>query len=303
MSKPHFLMCRPDHYNVDYVINPWMKGNLNRPNQTKAQIEWNAFAGALREKAVVSAIPQTTGLPDMVFAANGAFVLNNIATVANYRHKERQGESALYEAWLESHGYVTKRIAASIAFEGAGDALHDSARSIIWAAWGFRSDVESHAPLAEIYGVRVVSLHLVDERFYHLDTCFAPLDSGHVLYFPEAFDAESLKRIEEIVPRSQRIIVSREDAALFVCNAVEADGDIFVNDCSHALEQRIAATGLRLRRSHLSQFLMAGGANRCLTLRLDVAYQVDQTSRADALQEDDQPIGEDVHAAGEKASR
>lgn len=272
MNRAHFLMCRPDHYTVNYVINPWMEGNINRPNEGKAAVEWDGFISGLREVAEVSVIQQADGLPDMVFSANGAFILNGVATVANYRHPQRQGEEPLYDDWLSQNGFRTVRIPRTIAFEGAGDALHDKTRRIIWAAWGFRSDLESHPLLAEIHQTRVASLHLVDERFYHLDTCFAPLDGGHVMYFPGAFDAASQRLIEEIVEPDKRIVVSLADALRFVCNAVEASGHLFVNDCSPELEAQIAATGLKVHRTYMSQFLMAGGANRCLTLRLNMAF-------------------------------
>ncbi|MEO8377548.1 MAG: arginine deiminase-related protein [Candidatus Sumerlaeota bacterium] len=272
MNKPHFLMCRPDYYNVNYVINPWMEGNLNRPDVDKAAHEWNGFEQMLRERAGVSLIPQQVGLPDMVFAANGAFILNNLATISNYRHPERQGEAPLYEEWLRENHYQITHIPSHVAFEGAGDALHDKARQMIWAAWGFRTDAESHDPLAKIYHAQVASLHLVDQRFYHLDTCFCPLDGGSVIYYPAAFDAQSVQTIEGIVEPERRIVVSEEDAVRFVCNAVEADGDLFVNECSEELEAAIAEAGLRVRRTNLSQFLMAGGANRCLTLRLNMEY-------------------------------
>ncbi len=153
-------------------------------------------------------------------------------------------------------------------FEGAGDALHDEARDLFWVGHGFRSHKDIAPFLEARFATRAVSLGLADPRFYHLDTCLCPLPGGFLMYFPQAFDAESREAIEAIVPEAQRICVSEADARHFCCNAVALDDRIILNHASPALRDRLAGAGLSVELTPLSQFMKAGGAAKCLTLAL-----------------------------------
>ncbi len=261
-------MCPPDFYDVDYVINPWMEGNIHRSSQAKAQTQWQQLYEMLRESATVDLIPPQPGLPDMVFTANAGLVLGNKVVLSRFLHKERQGEEPHFKAWFEKEGFEVFELPPELPFEGAGDALLDREGHWLWAGYGFRSELDSHPLLAQWLDIEVLSLHLIDSRFYHLDTCFCPLTGGYLLYYPDAFDAYSNRLIELRVPAAKRIPIGEGDAINFACNAVNVGQTVIMNKASESLRQRLTSLGFVVRETPLTEFLKAGGAAKCLTLRI-----------------------------------
>lgn len=156
-----------------------------------------------------------------------------------------------------------------VPFEGAGDALFDRAEPWLWMAHGHRSISGAREVLYERLGVDAVTLKLVDTRFYHLDTCFCPLEGGYLLYYPPAFDEPSREVIEKRVPAARRIAIDEEDALAFACNAVNIDETVIVNHATPAFVKALSAKGFRVIQTPLNEFMKAGGSAKCLTLRLD----------------------------------
>lgn len=263
------LICPPDFYAVEYIINPWMEGNVHRASHDLAQEQWRAFTSRLQAAAELQTVPPQPALPDMVFTANAGLVLGRDVVLSRFLHRERRGEEPHFHKWFASHGYKVHELPRDLPFEGAGDALWDRARGLVWAAYGMRTELESHPHLARLLGAEVVSLRLIDRRFYHLDTCFCPLENGRLLYYPAAFDAYSNRVIESRVPPEQRIAVGENDAINFACNAVNIGKTIFLNRASDELKAQLAASGLDVVETPLSEFLKSGGGAKCLTLRLD----------------------------------
>ncbi len=274
-SSIRFLMCAPDHYDVDYVINPWMEGNVHKSSRDRAVDQWQQLFHVLKEHAIVDLVKPEKGVPDMVFTANAGLVLGDTAVLSRFFHKERQGEEPFFKAWFEDHGFTVHELPKDLPFEGAGDALFDREGRWLWAGYGFRSELDSHPYLARWLDIEVLSLRLMDERFYHLDTCFCPLTDGYLLYYPPAFDAYSNRLIEMRVPEAKRIAIAEEDAVNFSCNAVNIDHTIVLNKASNKLKQRLAAAGFQVIETPLTEFLKAGGAAKCLTLRVTEPVQVD----------------------------
>ncbi len=276
-SAIQYLMCPPDHYEVDYVINPWMVGNVHRSSRERAVQQWQALHQQLSQRAQVKLVDPAQGWPDMVFTANAGLILGSTVVLSRFYHPERQGEQPHFKAWFEEQGYTVYELPSALAFEGAGDALLDRAGRWLWAGYGFRSMLESHPYLAKWLEIEVLSLRLVDERFYHLDTCFCPLSEGYLLYYPAAFDAYSNRLIEMRVPPEKRIPIQEADAIHFACNAVDVNGTILVNRVSPELEATLQERGFSVVQTDLTEFLKAGGAAKCLTLRLNeaVAPQTD----------------------------
>jgi len=272
-----YLMCPPDFYDVDYVINPWMEGNVHRSCKSLAQEQWQGLYQVLSQLAAVKVIPPVQGSPDMVFTANAGLVLGNTVVLSRFYHPERQGEEPHFQAWFEQHGFGVKKLPPEIAFEGAGDALLDRAGRWLWAGYGFRSMLESHPYLAKWLEIEVLSLRLVDERFYHLDTCFCPLSQGYVLYYPGAFDTYSNRLIEMRVPPEKRIVITEADAIHFACNAVDVNGTVVLNRASSELVARLESCGFQVIQTPLTEFLKAGGAAKCLTLRLNETVAPQET--------------------------
>jgi lysine-ketoglutarate reductase/saccharopine dehydrogenase-like protein (TIGR00300 family) len=267
-SQIRFLMCAPDHYDVDYVINPWMEGNVHKSSRDRATEQWQGLFQILKDHAIVDLVKPKKGVPDMVFTANAGLVLGKNVVLSRFFHKERQGEEPFFKAWFEQQGFTVYELPKDMPFEGAGDALFDREGRWLWAGYGFRSELDSHPRIAEWLDVEVLSLRLTDERFYHLDTCFCPLTGGYLLYYPSAFDAYSNRLIELRVPPDKRIPIAEADAVNFACNAVNIDQTVVLNKASDDLKQRLHAARFQVIETPLNEFLKAGGASKCLTLRV-----------------------------------
>ncbi len=268
MGQQTILMCRPDHFAVDYVINPWMQSGLGRVDLALAASQWNHLCDTLSNYANIVLIAPQPGLPDLVYTANAGMVFEDKVIVSRFRSVERRGEEKFFEHWFRDYGLNVSLLPEQIYFEGAGDALLDRAQPVIWAGYGFRSDTSSHPLLEQIFQRATVSLRLSDPRFYHLDTCLCPLPGGYMLYYPYAFDAESLAKIHHHIVPEKRIAVDESDALQFCCNAVELDGNVFVNGASEKLRGDLAQAGFNTIITPLSEFLKGGGTAKCLTLKL-----------------------------------
>ncbi|MBN3947503.1 MAG: TIGR00300 family protein [Nostoc sp. NMS7] len=267
-SRIRFLMCPPDHYDVDYVINPWMEGNIHKSSRDRAVQQWQGLHQILKEHAIVDLVPPEKGWPDLVFTANAGLVLGNNVVLSRFLHKERQGEEPFFKQWFEANGYTVNELPKDLPFEGAGDALLDREGRWLWAGYGFRSELDSHPYLAKWLDIEVLSLRLIDERFYHLDTCFCPLANGYLLYYPGAFDSYSNRLIEMRVAPEKRIAIEEADAVNFACNTVNVESIVIMNKASEALKTRLADAGFQVLETPLTEFLKAGGAAKCLTLRV-----------------------------------
>lgn len=261
-------MCPPDHYGVDYVINPWMQGQLGKTDRALARAQWDGLRNVLADHVEITLIEAQPGLPDEVFTANAGMVRGKTAVVSRFRSPERQGEEPFFRTWFERHGFTIAPWPQGIFFEGAGDALFDRGRELIWSGCGFRSDVAAAKLLEKAFSIEAVPIRLQDPRFYHLDTCLCPLARGWLMYYPSAFDAVSLQEIETRVPAEKRIAVAEEDALQFACNAVDLGDKIVMNGASPTLQVKLRAAGFEPVLTPLSEFLKAGGTAKCLTLKL-----------------------------------
>lgn len=270
MTKPsRILMCPPTHFHVNYAINPWMKGNVDQVSQSKAMTQWQALRELVASFTEVVEIEPREGVPDMVFTANAATVAGKRAVVSRFAHKERQPEEKYFAEWFRDNGYEVGDLPDGVRYEGAGDSLFDRAGGWLWAGSGFRSDAAAQDYLADFLEVEVLGLTLVDDHFYHIDTCFCPLHGGWLLYHPEAYDVASNKLIEERVPAEKRIVATAEEAAEFSCNAINIGRNIIMHACSDRLRGELEKAGFTVHTTPLHEFLKAGGSAKCLSLKLD----------------------------------
>lgn len=270
MKTPHvFLMCPPEYFDVSYIINPWMHGNVRKIDNALAKQQWRALYDTLTDCATVRLVHPQPGSPDMVFTANAGLVKGRLFLVSRFRYPERQYEEPYFADWFLDRGYEVSLMPRDVPFEGAGDALLDREAGHLWFAHGHRSVLAAKDVIEARLGVKAVALRLTDQRFYHLDTCLCPLEGGHLLYYPAAFDAASRAAIERRVPAARRIAVGEEDALSFACNAVSAGRTVVVNRATTALADALARLGFEVVQTPLSEFMKAGGSAKCLTLRLD----------------------------------
>ncbi|MCU1318574.1 MAG: amidinotransferase [Edaphobacter sp.] len=268
-TRPTYLMCAPKLYDVSYVINPWMAGNIHASSRARAAQQWQNLYKAITEVADVELVEPQPGSPDMVFTANAGLERNGIVVLSSFFHSERQAEERHFRRWFHDSGYTVLGMPRETPFEGEGDALFSTDGTRLWAGHGPRTAPTSHPYLRKALKVEVVSLHLIDPRFYHLDTCFAPLQGGYIMYYLQAFDAASRTKIEAFYPSSKRIIVNEADAVRFACNAINIRRTIILNDISRELTTQLESRGFHVVQVALGEFLKAGGAAKCLVMRLD----------------------------------
>ncbi|WP_406294853.1 dimethylargininase [Embleya sp. NBC_00888] len=259
-----FLMCRPTYFDVTYSINPWMDPSVPTSADT-GLAQWkqlhDAYVALGHDVALIEPVP---GLPDMVFAANGATVIDGKVLVARFRHTQRADEAPAYLDWFRTAGWAQVHQAEYIN-EGEGDFLYTG--SEILAGCGFRSDLRAHDEAREFFGIPVVGLTLVDPRFYHLDTALAVLGPGEIMYYPEAFAPDSQRLLAERFPDA--VLADEPTAAVFGLNAL--------SDGRHVLmpERAVELAGSQLRERgfvpigiDLTELLKAGGNAKCCTLEL-----------------------------------
>lgn len=263
--SPHILMCPPDYFGIEYEINPWMS-RWRPSDRGLAERQWEDLRRTLEEAgAKVSCVRPVAGLPDLVFTANAALVCEDLAILSRFRHPQRQKEEPHFRRWFAEHGYRVYELRSGSDFEGAGDALFCGATLV--AGYRIRSDIRAHEEVASVLGCPVVPLELVDTRYYHLDTCFCPLAPGLAIYYPAAFDSYGRRVLRELI--EGLIAVSAEEAACLACNAAVVGRTVVVPAGCPRLRAELAARGFAVREVALGEFIKAGGAAKCLTLRLD----------------------------------
>ena len=266
--RDRILMCPPDHFSVEYVINPWMAGNEGAMNPDLAHRQWTNLRDTLAEHADIVLIEPQPDLPDMVFTANAGVVYGNKAIASHFMPHERRPEEAHFKKWFRENSFRLLDLDEKIGFEGAGDCLLDRGGPWLWTGYGFRTEIEAHREIRDFFDVEVVSIRLTDSRFYHIDTCFCPLAEGYLMYHPPAFDYDSRVAIESRIPSHKRIVVDTMDAGNFACNAVNLGDRVFLNKASDPLKARLMLNGFKVVEVGLSEFLKAGGSAKCLTLKL-----------------------------------
>ena len=279
-SKPLLLLTDPTHFEVSYTINPWMRPYTWAENPVghlaAARHSFQSLAAALTAAgARLEIMPGVAGLPDMVFPANAAIVLDRLALLSRFRHPERQGEEQHFQAHfrvLMDRGFILDEVAQippNCFQEGAGDCIWDSTRGRFWAGYGQRSTRQAAAEVSAFFGRETMALELVSPRFYHLDVCFCPLSGGEIFYYPPAFSAASLAKIHDVVAPEDLIEATDEDAARFNVNAVNIDDRLVMASASPDLVARLAERGYRVSQVDLLPFIMSGGGAYCMALRLN----------------------------------
>src|SRR5215468_5714595 len=235
------LMCRPEHFAVSYAINPWMDPQSwarDALAHAAAAREWDGLHRKLLALGTaIELVAPAAGLPDLVFTANAAVVLDRQVLLARFRHPERQREEAHFEAAfrsLQAHGLVdaVRKLPEGLVLEGARDCVWDERRNLFWMGYGPRSDAAAAHAVADAFAREVVALELADERFYHMDTALAPLPGGEVMYLPSAFTAAGLAAIDSRVAPQQRIEIGIEDGCRLAANAVCLGHTLVVSGCS-----------------------------------------------------------------------
>jgi N-dimethylarginine dimethylaminohydrolase len=262
LQPRHYLMCRPTHFTVEYVINPWMDPSV--PVDTDLAVsQWTKLVEAYQALGhKVEFIEPIPGLPDMVFAANGATVVDGRVLGAQFRNVQRADEGPAYSAWFDAAGYPVQ--APKHVNEGEGDFL--VTENFILAGTGFRTDPGGHAEAQEWFGRPVVSLQLIDPRYYHLDTALFVLEADQVAYYPGAFSPGSQQVLARLFPEA--LLVSAGDAAVFGLNSVSDGQNVIVPPAATQLIADLRDRGYNPITVDLSELLKGGGGPKCCTLEI-----------------------------------
>ncbi|MET8878603.1 dimethylargininase [Nocardia sp. NPDC004604] len=262
-TQRQFVMCRPDHFDVFYSINPWM--NPQEPvDRALALSQWEVLRATFEQYGHrIEVVPGEPGLPDMVFAANSGLIVGDRAMSARFTHPERAAEGPAYHRWFAQRG-LTELVGAQEVNEGEGDFLLVGERML--AATGFRSSIAAHREVEHYFDLPVVSLQLVDPRFYHLDTALMVLDDSNVAYFPPAFSAESQVILAGLFPDAIR--ATDADAVVLGLNGVSDGLNVFISSRADNLASELRGQGYNPVGVDLSELLKAGGGVKCCTLEI-----------------------------------
>ena len=272
-------MTLPTKFNVQYEINPHMVGNIGAVDEFKAVQQWNELRNAIVSAgADVVVMPEPPdNCPDAVFTANAGLIFKDQFISSQFKHVERQPEENYFNQYFHQHKFkvVGSRFDPSInskmTFEGAGDALFSHDRKHLWFGFGFRSSLPYKFKLDLLFeqyeDIIVRPLRLIDPRFYHLDTCFCPLDTGELLWYPDAFD-DHAKMVIESWYTDRLISVDESDAVRFACNAVSIDDVLIMPTVSVSLSTSLRSRGYTVVQVDMSQYLQSGGACKCLTIEV-----------------------------------
>jgi N-dimethylarginine dimethylaminohydrolase len=263
------VMCSPEWFAVNYEINPWMQHQIGHVSSRLAVEQWHSLFEKLSALANVKLIHGDPAWRDLVFTANAGLPLarHNKFILSNFKYPQRQGEKAIIRAWFEAEGWTCIDLPDGALFEGAGDALFDSAGRL-WVGVGPRSNERMPAYLAHHIAASVRGLQLIDPRFYHLDTCFCPLPTGYALYLPEAFDDASRNALTSIFG-DMLISLTLEEGLLFCANAVCIGHVIVMNQTTPRLKKLLCQLGFSVLETPLTEFMKSGGSAKCLTLSLE----------------------------------
>jgi N-dimethylarginine dimethylaminohydrolase len=257
-----YLMCRPAYFDVNYSINPWM--DPSKPvDRDLALLQWQRLLDLYRYLGhTVELIPPVPGLPDMVFAANGATVLGDRVLVAHFLHDERAAEAGAYLEWFGSRGFRT--VQARWVNEGEGDFL--AVGPWLLAGTGFRTDRRAHGESEAFFDRPVISLTLVDERYYHLDTAVAVLGDDEIAYYPAAFSTGCRAVLRQLFPDA--ILATEADAEVFGLNVVSDGYNVVLPEAATHLMAELRARAFRPVGVDVSELMKAGGGVKCCTLEL-----------------------------------
>jgi N-dimethylarginine dimethylaminohydrolase len=271
-----YLMCPPEHFGVLYEINPWMHREV-AVDTDRARVQWEALVALLRDAgAEVEVLAPHPDWPDMVFTANAGIVNGRQFVPSHFRNPERQGETPIFTAWFDEREYAVDELPVELRHEGAGDALPFN--TVLVSGYRFRSDAKSHGVLSTMLGAPVRSVELIDERYYHLDITFCPLDDRRAIVFPDAWDDYGRRVMKELL--TEPLVLDADEAATFAANSVVIGSNIVMPACSPRVGRQLEAWGYDVAVADVSEFLKAGGGVRCLTLSLDVVLGTPPTERS-----------------------
>lgn len=267
------LMVKPTYFDVEYVINPHMKGKIGDVDKIQAQNEWDHLVEGFKELSLdVNILDGKKGLPDMVFCANQSLPYvdqkgNKKVVMGIMKTPQRKPEVDAIEEWFRSKDYEILHLGEKVqTLEGMGDAIWHFKRELLWGGYGFRSSLNAYEQVSDLLDVPVIGLKLVDESFYHLDTCLCMLNESTALIYPDAFTGEGLEMIHTLFDTV--ITATKYEAEkLLAVNAVCPDGkNVLIQQGCTDVNKKLRDAGFSVHEFSTYEFLKSGGSVFCMKL-------------------------------------
>jgi N-dimethylarginine dimethylaminohydrolase len=273
-----YLTVAPDHFRVDYAINPYMDVH-DQPDPVRTREQWLAMVAALRAAgAEVEVLEQRPDAPDMVYAMNLGLVVNRSdedrhVVLSHMRFAERRMETGSAQRWFAEHGFATSYVGRDGvgAHLEAGDAFAFGDALVV--GYGPRTEELGLKHLATDLEVRVRGLRITHPGMYHLDLAFCPLDERHAMVCPDAFDDASAAAALALVP--EPLVLSEEEALTFCANSVVVGRTVLMPSCPDRVRAVLEGWGFEVVLLDLGELHKGGGSIRCLTNPLDVVRDRD----------------------------
>jgi len=268
-------MCRPEHFRVDYAINPWMDTRVP-VDPILALDQWDALRAAIEAAgATMDVVPGLPQSPDMVYAMNFGLVDGDRVLVTSFRHAQRRAETDAAATWFAANGFHVHRMSGRAAFE-AGDAFLLGDTLVV--ADGPRTDLAAHAEMAAVLGVRIAPVRVVHPALYHLDLSLCPLDEQRALIAPAAWDEASEAVVRALVP--EPLVLTEDEAFTFCANSIVVDRTVIMPACPPRVRRQLEAWGFQVVLVDVSELHRGGGSIRCMTLPLDTELEAARLAQA-----------------------
>ena len=276
------LMCSPEYFDIIDVKNIHMEGMASSLDKNKAMQQWDELKtiyhklvadGLLHELQVIAG---AEGCEDMVFCANQSFPYltnSNEKTVwmSKMRHPSRQNEVPFFEEFFKNLGYTSKHFKQTDLFEGMGDTIPHPGKQLLYGGYGHRSKTDAYEELSKELNVPIVALELINENFYHLDTCFVPLSETQVMLCREAFTEEGFTLLQQCfdeifeIPMEEAIQTFCLNAHV-VANFNAKQKAAIIQTGSTAAKAALQKCGYQIYELETSEFMKSGGSVFCMKM-------------------------------------
>jgi N-dimethylarginine dimethylaminohydrolase len=267
-ERPRLLMCAPTHFSFDDSMAAQMRDPLQGAIATRAGQQWQEMRQILGRHATIETMEPIARSPATPFTASAGLLRGNRFVPSRYRNAERRVDEARFTEWFGKRGAEIRNLPPSLRFGGARDALFDETLELLWMGYGQRSELAAAAGLARLLDIDTIPLRIIDAHLQHLDTCFCPLPRGFLLWYPQAFEADSRALVESRIRASRRIAVEKADALALACNAISLGSAIVLHRASGKLKRHLDDAGFTVIETALDEFHKAGGSAKSLALRL-----------------------------------
>ncbi|TAH26052.1 MAG: hypothetical protein EAZ07_05015 [Cytophagales bacterium] len=278
------LLCSPKYFQVIDAKNVHMGSNIGKTNPTKAYQQWESLKAAylkLKSRGLIDEIIEIDpieGCEDMVFTANQSFPWQNthggkIVVLSKMYHSSRAREVPYFETLYKNLGYSTTSLKNAQYFEGMGDTIPHPHKRLLYGGYGHRTTLDAYHELSDLLETPILTLELKEEKFYHLDTCFLPINQDHLFICKEAFSNESIEHLSNFF-KEITIIPIEEASQFFALNAHvvpstnEEKSVAIIQEGANDTIQLLNKNNIEVIKLNTSEYIQSGGSVFCMKMML-----------------------------------